>query len=79
MPMIDVYAASTLFPKESRKALGLDLTKAVLRAEGVAQPGMFHLRNTAAFLHLMGEETITTAADDELRNFAFRSSPRQTR
>ena len=35
MPMIDVYADSTLFPKESHKALGLDLTNAVLRAEGV--------------------------------------------
>jgi phenylpyruvate tautomerase PptA (4-oxalocrotonate tautomerase family) len=68
MPMIDVYADSTLFPKESRKMLGLDLTKAVLRAEGVAQPGMFHLRNTAAFLHLMEEGTITTAAGDDLRN-----------
>ena len=68
MPMIDVYAESTLFQKESRRALGLDLTNAVLRAEGVAQPGMFHLRNTAAFLHLMEEESITTAAGDGLRN-----------
>jgi hypothetical protein len=46
MPMIDVYADSTLFPKQSRHALGLDLTNAVLGAEGVAHPGMFHLRNT---------------------------------
>jgi phenylpyruvate tautomerase PptA (4-oxalocrotonate tautomerase family) len=68
MPMIDVYADSTLFPKESRKALGLDLTKAVPRAEGVVQPGTFHLRNTAAFLHLTDEGTITTAAGDDLRN-----------
>jgi hypothetical protein len=37
MPMIDVYAERALFPKETHKALGLDLTKAVLRAEGVAQ------------------------------------------
>jgi phenylpyruvate tautomerase PptA (4-oxalocrotonate tautomerase family) len=68
MPMIDVYADSTLFPRESRNALGLDLTKAVLRAEGVAEPGTFHLRNTAPFLHLMEEGTITTAAGDDLRH-----------
>ena len=35
--MIDVYAERALFPKETHKAFGLDLTKAVLRAEGVAQ------------------------------------------
>jgi hypothetical protein len=29
MPMIDVYADSTLFPEESHKALGLDLTNAL--------------------------------------------------
>jgi hypothetical protein len=68
MPMIDVYADSTLFPKESRNTLGLDLTKAVLRAQGVAEQGTFHLRNTAAFLHPMEEGTITTAAGDDLRN-----------
>ena len=28
-----------------------ELTHAVLRAEGVAQPGAFHLDNTAAFIH----------------------------
>lgn len=39
MPMIDVYADSTLFPKESPEALGRDLTNAVLRAEGVTHPG----------------------------------------
>ena len=68
MPMIDVYADSSLFPKESHKALGLDLTNAVLRTEGVTHPGAFHLRNTAAFLHLMEEGTMTTAAGDDVRN-----------
>lgn len=65
MPMIDVYADSTLFPKESRKTLGLDLTKAVIHAEGVAQPRMFHLRNTAAPIH----ELISQSANkvDRLR------------
>jgi len=38
----------------------LDLTNAVLRAEGVTHPGAFHLRNTAAFLNLMEEGTMTT-------------------
>jgi hypothetical protein len=52
MPMIDAYADSALFPKESPKAPGLDLTNAVLLAEGVTHPGAFHLRNIAAFLNL---------------------------
>ena len=50
------------------KALGLDLTNAALRAEGVTHPGAFHLRNTAAFLHLMEEGPMTTAAGDNVRN-----------
>ena len=48
-------ANSTLFPRESRNALGLDLTKAVLRAEGIAEPGTFHLRNTAALDHHLAQ------------------------
>jgi len=61
MPIIDVYAYSTLFAKESHKALGLDLTNAVLRAEGVTHPAAFHVRNTAAFPNLMEVEgTMTT-------------------
>jgi len=39
MPMIDVYADSTLFPKESRKALGLDLTKARAPRRGSSPAG----------------------------------------
>jgi hypothetical protein len=35
-------------------------TNAVLRAEGVTHPVAFHLRNTAAFLNLMEEGTMTT-------------------
>ena len=60
MPMIDAYADSTLFPKESPKALGLDLTK-----ESVTHPGAFHLRNTAAFLNLMEEGTMTISAESK--------------
>jgi phenylpyruvate tautomerase PptA (4-oxalocrotonate tautomerase family) len=68
MPMIDVYADGTLFPMESHKALRLDLTNAVLRAEGVTHSGAFHPRNTAAFLHLMDEGTMTRAAGDDVGN-----------
>ena len=59
MPIIDDYADSALFLKESPEALGLDLTNTELRAERVTHPGAFHLRNTAAFLNLMEEGTMT--------------------
>jgi len=49
-----------LYSRRNRLALGLDLTNAVLRVEGVTHPGAFHLRNTAAFLNLMEEGTMTT-------------------
>jgi hypothetical protein len=39
MPMIDVYAAADLFPAGSDRALAQELTAALLRAEGVANPG----------------------------------------
>jgi len=42
MPMIDVYAPDDLFPAGSDRAIGEQLTKAVLRAEGVSQPTPFH-------------------------------------
>lgn len=48
MPMIDVYAPDSLFPVHSAPALGSELIRALLRAEGVASPGPFHLNNTAA-------------------------------
>ena len=51
MPMIDVYAPADIFPDDADELLGRELTHAVLRAEGVAQPGPFHLDNTAAFIH----------------------------
>src|SRR5256885_8503455 len=53
MPMIDVYAPADLFPAGTDGLLGKELTMAVLRAEGVAAPGPFHLNNTAAFIHRM--------------------------
>jgi hypothetical protein len=51
MPMIDVYAPADLFPANADRLLGKALTLAILRAEGVAVPGPFHLNNTAAFIH----------------------------
>lgn len=62
MPMIDVYAPAGLFPSGTKRQLAEQLTKAVLRAEGVAAPGQFHLDNTAAYLHLMDPEDVHTAA-----------------
>jgi phenylpyruvate tautomerase PptA (4-oxalocrotonate tautomerase family) len=61
MPMIDVYAPADIFPAGADEQLGHDLTHAVLRAEGVAQPGPFHLDNTAAFIHRLPASAISTA------------------
>ena len=65
--MIDVYARSDLIPMGRERELGAALTAAVLRAEGVAKPGPFHLNNTAAFLHRMEPTTVHTAATDQAR------------
>jgi len=62
MPMIDVYAAADLLPADADRQLGEALTLAVLRAEGVAQPGAFHLDNTATYIHRMPASTVQTAA-----------------
>jgi phenylpyruvate tautomerase PptA (4-oxalocrotonate tautomerase family) len=61
MPMIDVYAPADIFPENADEQLGHELTHAVLRAEGVAQPGPFHLDNTAAFIHRLPASAISTA------------------
>ncbi len=62
MPMIDVYARADLFPADADSQLGAELTAAVLRAEGVAKPGPFHLDNTAAFIHRLPASAVSTAA-----------------
>ena len=62
MPMINVYASSELLPSGSDRRIGEELTRAVLRAEGVSSPGQFHLENTAAFIHRMEPTTVQTAA-----------------
>ncbi|GAB3583775.1 hypothetical protein GCM10027406_29000 [Leifsonia lichenia] len=61
MPMIDVYTPADLFPADADEQLGHELTHAVLRAEGVAQPGPFHLDNTAAFIHRLPGTAVSTA------------------
>src|SRR5438094_9375403 len=67
MPMIDVYAPADLFPAGTEGLLGKELTMAVLRAEGVATPGPFHLNNTAAFIHRMDPRAVHTAATNSAR------------
>ncbi len=67
MPMIDVYAASDLFPAGADRRLAEQLTAALLRAEGVASPGPTHLNNTGAYLHRMPPEAVHTAATDAAR------------
>lgn len=67
MPMIDVYARADLFPAGADRQLGAELTAAVLRAEGVAKPGPFHLDNTAAYIHRMEPKAVHTAATDMAR------------
>src|SRR5258706_14195639 len=62
MPMIDVYAPSDLLPIGSDRRIGEELTRAVLRAEGVGAPSPFHLENTAAFIHRMDPAAVQTAA-----------------
>ncbi|TGK04006.1 hypothetical protein EHO59_10830 [Leptospira semungkisensis] len=62
MPMIDVYAPTDLFPAGADRQLGEELTLAILRAEGVANPGPFHLDNTAAYIHRMAASTVQTAS-----------------
>lgn len=67
MPMIDVYAESNTFAADILPELGKELTHAVLRAEGVAKPGPFHLNNTAFFAHMMEPGALGTASGDGAR------------
>jgi phenylpyruvate tautomerase PptA (4-oxalocrotonate tautomerase family) len=67
MPMIDVYAPADIFPADADEELGRELTHAVLRAEGVVQPGPFHLDNTAAFVHRLPPAGVSTASTPAAR------------
>lgn len=62
MPMIDVYAPDDMFPAGTDRELGEALARAVLRAEGVPDPGPFHADNTAAYIHRMAPAAVQTAA-----------------
>ena len=59
MPMIDVYAAAGTFTDRNR--LAQDLARAVMRWEAVPEIPLF-ADNTAAFVHDLPAETISTAS-----------------
>ena len=67
MPMIDIYAPSDLFPTGSDRQLAQELTAALLRAEGVANPGPAHTNNTGAYVHRLPPGAVHTAATDSAR------------
>jgi phenylpyruvate tautomerase PptA (4-oxalocrotonate tautomerase family) len=67
VPMIDVYAASDLFPEGSDRTLAAELTAALLRAEGVATPEAAHLDNTGAYIHRIPASAVHTAGLDAAR------------
>ncbi len=67
MPMIDLYARKDLFPPGTDRQLAEQLAKAVIRAEGVTNPGPYTLNNTAAHIHRMEPEHVHTAATDSAR------------
>jgi phenylpyruvate tautomerase PptA (4-oxalocrotonate tautomerase family) len=67
MPMIDVFAPANMFPDDADRAIGEELTLAVLRAEGVQHPVPFQLDNTAAFIHRMPASAVQTAASADAR------------
>ncbi len=56
-----------LFPPGTDRQLGEQLARAVIRAEGVANPGPYTLNNTAAYIHRMDPHAVHTAATDSAR------------
>jgi phenylpyruvate tautomerase PptA (4-oxalocrotonate tautomerase family) len=67
MPMIDVYAAADLFPAGADRDLAAELTSALLRAEGVINPGPTHTNNTGAYIHRLPPSAVNTAAQGNAR------------
>jgi phenylpyruvate tautomerase PptA (4-oxalocrotonate tautomerase family) len=65
--MIDVYAPADLFPAGSDRTLAEKLTSALLKAEGVTQPGPAHRNNTGAYIHRLDPSAVHTAATDQAR------------
>jgi hypothetical protein len=54
--MIDVYAPIDPFPAGTGRQLAEELTKALLRAEGVTALGPIQFNTTVAYLHLLPSE-----------------------
>jgi phenylpyruvate tautomerase PptA (4-oxalocrotonate tautomerase family) len=67
MPIIDVYAPADLFPENADRDLAAELTGALLRAEGVINPGPTHTNNTAAYIHRLPSSAVNTAAQGNAR------------
>jgi phenylpyruvate tautomerase PptA (4-oxalocrotonate tautomerase family) len=67
MPMIDVYAPADLFPAHADRELAAELTLALLKAEGVADPGPLHTANTGAYIHRLPPASVHTAAQGGAR------------
>ena len=67
MPMIDVYAAADLFPANADRDLAAELTGALLRGEGVMNPGPTHTNNTGAYIHRLPPSAVNTAAQGNAR------------
>jgi phenylpyruvate tautomerase PptA (4-oxalocrotonate tautomerase family) len=67
MPMIDVYCVADLFPADADRQLAAELTTALLKAEGVVNPGPTHTTNTGAYIHRMPASAVNTAAQGGAR------------
>jgi phenylpyruvate tautomerase PptA (4-oxalocrotonate tautomerase family) len=67
MPMIDVYAAADLFPADADRRLAEELAAALLKAEGVVNPGPTHTNNTGAYIHRLPASAVNTAAQGNAR------------
>ena len=67
MPMIDVYAAAAIFPADADRRLAEELTAALLKAEGVVNPGPTHTNNTGAYIHRLPASAVNTAAEGNAR------------
>jgi phenylpyruvate tautomerase PptA (4-oxalocrotonate tautomerase family) len=67
MPMIDVYAVADIFPADADRRLAEELTAALLKAEGVLNPGPTHTHNTGAYIHRLPPSAVNTAAQGSAR------------
>ncbi len=66
MPMIDVYAPEGVLPTEVHRHLAVELTRALLRAEGAPATDAF-LNNIAAYVHVLPASAVHTAAAEGAR------------